>query len=212
MKTSVLSLAALLCLATTHAMAATTDLTVTGTITPTACTPTLSNGGQVDYGVVSLANLGETGNYYLLPAKNLSFAIECSAPTSIAVIASDNRRDSAPSELKRFGLGMHEDQQLGNFFIRWINGGTLVDGETGYHLDSLDGGTSWIPASTLILSDFGKDSGFRASFANQPSPSAPSAVTSVSINLEVNGFLNKSLTLTDNAQLDGSATLEVVYL
>ena len=55
-----LALATLLCSATGNALAASsTDLTVKGLITPSACTPALSNAGAVDFGKLSAKDLNQ---------------------------------------------------------------------------------------------------------------------------------------------------------
>ncbi|MBS7600024.1 DUF1120 domain-containing protein [Pseudomonas sp. RC2C2] len=211
MKKSVLTLAALLSLATANAMAATTDLSVTGTITPAACTPTLSNGGVVDYGVQSLSNLEETSTTYKLPAKSLNFAIECSAPAAIAVIANDNRRESAGPNPWLFGLGMYEDQPIGIYYMHWDDEEALIDGGSGMNLISRDAGNTWDSHRTATLVDAGRGPDERISFSNQ-TVSSPTAVTSVTMNMKVTGHINKDLSFNDNVTLDGSATIEIVYL
>lgn len=211
MKKPVLSLAVLLGLATANAVAATTDLTITGTITPVACTPTLSNGGLVDYGVLSLTELEVGVTTYRLPAKSLNLTIDCSAPATIAVIATDNRRDSSHEYPWQFGLGLYDDRAIGFYTLQWRNSETAVDGGNGYNLLSQDGGSTWTPSSPINLQDAGKVPDFRASFANVDGRS-PTAVTHVTATVNVLGYIHNYLTLNDNADLDGSATIEIVYL
>ncbi|WP_330220783.1 DUF1120 domain-containing protein [Pseudomonas frederiksbergensis] len=54
-----LSTTALISLAPYALAASSTDLTVTGTITPSACTPSLSGNGVVDYGKISARDLNQ---------------------------------------------------------------------------------------------------------------------------------------------------------
>ncbi|QPG60716.1 DUF1120 domain-containing protein [Pseudomonas sp. BIGb0427] len=211
MKKSVLSLAVLMTLATTHAMAATTDLTVTGTITPAACTPTLSNGGLVEYGSLALTDLEENPTNYKLPAKSLNFSIECSAPATFALIANDNRRDSSPADAWLFGLGKHQDQLIGYYGMTWQYESTVVDGAQGSNLLSEDGGNSWNDIIDGILQDAGRKPNALTGFSTGTNL-GPTPATSVNVTMDVRGTINKGLTLNGAMKLDGSATIEVVYL
>ncbi|UVL63082.1 DUF1120 domain-containing protein [Pseudomonas sp. B21-032] len=211
MKKSVLSLAVLITLATANAMAATTDLTVTGTITPAACTPTLSNGGLVEYGSLALTELEETSVGYSLPAKSLSFSIECSAPATFALIANDNRRDSSGIDPWLFGLGKHQDQSIGSYAMTWQYESTVVDGTQGENLGSPDGGNNWTSIVDGILHDAGRSPNHLVGFSSGPHL-GPTPATSVNVTMDVSGTINKNLTMNGAMELDGSATIEVVYL
>ncbi|UVL57770.1 DUF1120 domain-containing protein [Pseudomonas sp. B21-035] len=212
MKKSVLSLAVLMTLATANAMAATTDLTVTGTITPAACTPTLSNGGLVEYGSLSLTELEETSIGYKLPAKSLNLSIECSAPATFALITNDNRRDSSPANAWLFGLGNHLDQAIGYFGMTMDHENTIVDGAPGTHLASEDAGNTWTNIMDGILQDAGRAPDYRAAFSSTGSSVGPAPASSVNVIMDIRGSINKGLTLNGAMELDGSATIEVVYL
>ncbi|KJK15632.1 DUF1120 domain-containing protein [Pseudomonas sp. 2(2015)] len=212
MKKSVLSLAVLISLTTANAMAATTDLTVSGTITPAACTPTLSNGGQVEYGSLALTELEETSAGYQLPNKTLSFSIECSAPAAFALIANDNRRDSSPANPWLFGLGTHQDQAIGHFAMKWNYETLVIDGTQGYTIESHDNGNTWSNILDGVLYDAGRAPSHLVGFSTTGSELGPAPATSVNLTMIVGGFINKDLTLNGAMELDGSATLEVKYL
>lgn len=66
------------------------DISVIGTISPTSCVPSASGGGIVDYGHILPENLSDTGPT-VLPAKTVSFNINCDAPTNVALRANSNR-------------------------------------------------------------------------------------------------------------------------
>ncbi|ROL62771.1 DUF1120 domain-containing protein [Pseudomonas vranovensis] len=212
MKTSVLSLAVLISLATANAMAATTDLTVSGTITPAACTPTLSNGGLVEYGSLALTELEETSIGYRLPSKSLSFSVECSAPAAFALIANDNRRDSSPASPWFFGLGTHQDQAIGYFSMRWGHESIVIDGAQGTTLQSTDNGNTWTDTIDGALYDAGRAPSNLVGFSINGSELGPAPATSVNLTMNVEGSINKDLTLNGAMELDGSATIEVRYL
>lgn len=65
-------------------------LQVKGTITPAACTPTLSNGGIVDFGVTSVSDFTE-GSDLELTSKAVNLTVTCTAPTKLKFALTDNR-------------------------------------------------------------------------------------------------------------------------
>lgn len=205
MKKSVLTLSLLMTLAGTQAFASTTDLTITGTITPSACTPTLSNGGVVDYGRLNVEGLEETAGGYNLPDKALALTVACGASTPFALIATDNRRDSTTNPLG-FGMGLHETQPIGTYSM--IFTGAELDGQQHGPLTSQDGGTSWSPIPSAQLFDSVSQPDYRVGFG----ATAPVAATQLNANMAVQASIAKDLSFNDDILLDGSSTLEIVYL
>ncbi|MNJ19233.1 hypothetical protein D3C77_135530 [compost metagenome] len=210
-KKSALSLAVLVSLASATAMAATTDLTVTGNITPSACAPTFANGGVVDYGSLAVTELEEISYGYLLPAKSLNLSIECSTPATFALIANDNRRDSGQAGGALFGLGKHQDQNIGGYLLRWNSEDVLIDGAQGTTVESMDSGNSWKIVSTGMVEEAGYMPQFRLGFSTGVEP-RPSAASSVSVVMNIHGHVKKELPFSDRVELDGSTTVELVYL
>lgn len=70
------------------------DLKVIGTITPVACTPTLSGGGTVDYGTIKADTL-KADDYTVLPMRTLDFSITCDGNAKVAVSAISGRPGTA---------------------------------------------------------------------------------------------------------------------
>ncbi|NWC37596.1 DUF1120 domain-containing protein, partial [Pseudomonas gingeri] len=105
MKDSLAALAGLLLIAhTTVALAASSvDLSVKGAITPSACTPSLSNNGVVDYGKISAQDLNPTG-LTELPKTFFKLAVNCEAPSLFGLVPQDNRSSIAGSKVS-FVLG-----------------------------------------------------------------------------------------------------------
>lgn len=82
------------------------DLAVKGTITPSACTPTLANGGVVDYGKISAKDL-KVDSHTRLPSQKLQMTVDCEAATLFALAAKDNREGTESSlDYYNFGLGL----------------------------------------------------------------------------------------------------------
>lgn len=211
MNKSLLSLAVLFTLASTNAMAATTDLSVSGTITPAACAPTFANSGVVDYGSLAVTELEEMSYDYLLPAKSLNLSIECSAPASFALIAHDNRRQSGEAAGAVFGLGKHLDQNIGGYRLRWSNDTVLIDGAQGTTVESMNSGNSWTIVPGGNFEEAGYWPQFRVGFSTGAEP-RPTPASSVSLTLDVWSHVKKDLPFSDLVDLDGSMTVELLYL
>ena len=211
MKTTLLAASTLLLLTSVNAAASTVDLTVKGTITPSACTPTLSSGGRVDYGVMPVAELELTGNFYYLPKKNITLSLECNAALLFALSATDNRRASSGPTRGHFGLGTHNDQPIGMYSAKWNAADAEMDGQAVNTLESVDAGTTWMymPAGALV--DTGKVSGHRNGFSASDT-SMPSPGTHLNLNMVIDGYVHKALTFDSAVSLDGSLTLDVHYL
>lgn len=181
------------------------DLNVSGTIIPSACTPTLSNSGVVEHGAIfaKSLNLDKPTD---LPLQTLQLAINCDAlrPLKLAVI--DNRHGSS-SSANAYGLGIiNGNQQLGGFFIQMWN--AMDEGVPRLTLGSKDGGATWgytqwmEPAYPLYTVSSIRDT------------DKPIQAKNVTMDLIINTSIARadSLNLTGQVTLDGSITLEVGYL
>ncbi|MEX3773670.1 DUF1120 domain-containing protein [Pseudomonas sp. MYb118] len=184
--------------------ASSVDLSVTGTITPSACTPVLSNGGVIDHGKISIKDITSKP----LPAMTLQLGVNCDAATFFAIQGTDNREDSASNNSPdSFGLGLGENNhKLG--FYRLFMELAMADGVLHPIVESVDGST-WFPVSS---GQIWQPRWLRS--VNTPgSPDhAPVAVKEFLADVTVQTTLNKPRVLTTETSLDGSATLDIVYL
>ncbi|WP_165465216.1 DUF1120 domain-containing protein [Enterobacter cloacae] len=90
--------AAIVCatfITTAHA-AETSVLKLTGTLTNSACTPELSNGGIVDFGTIHAAELSATQTNQI-GKRDITLTINCQTKTQVGWNIVDNRADSLPS-------------------------------------------------------------------------------------------------------------------
>lgn len=180
-----------------------TDLTVTGTITPAACTPTLSTDGTVEYGKIPAGDLKQTSTT-VLPRAILQLKVDCEATTSMALRLIDNNpNDDASSNM---GLGKTPaGENIGYAAIVFSN--TVVDGTQVQMSESADNGQSWR-----------KPLAFFRHWLYAPSKLADHSVPipshNYSTDLEITGFIYRadSLTLTEEVPLYGHATIQVEYL
>ena len=84
-----------LCLTATPALCASqVDVTLTGSITPSACTPTLSPSGVVDHGRVPARSLNQY-EFTELPARTLDLSVTCNHSVLFVLVGVDNRADSS---------------------------------------------------------------------------------------------------------------------
>lgn len=216
MKTLLIPLATCAWLASTGAAqaASTVELTVGGLITPMACTPVLSGGGLIDFGKISQQDLNQaTGTR--LPLKSLTLTVSCNAPGRYALRMRDNRDGSAHvnSEIY-YGLGLDSaGNKIGVYSVKFDPRQTVADAlPVTYGTESTTGGLAW-RTSNLNPIDVGSRSllGFTDVAGSTAGPSAIQNLTST-LTLEAVINAKQNLELSVETPMDGSATLEVVYL
>ncbi|WP_392891128.1 DUF1120 domain-containing protein [Pseudomonas migulae] len=89
-----LTTTALISLAPFALAASSTELTVTGFITPSSCTPSLSDSGIVHYGKISAKDLNQN-TATPLEDRTVTLSVNCDAPTAMALLGIDNRIGSS---------------------------------------------------------------------------------------------------------------------
>ena len=198
----------------------TTELKVTGVIKPVACTPTIGAGSAVvDYGNIAAGSLA-TGANKVLDTKEVPFSITCEAPVKMAVTAVDNKAASkvnglaslvsaTATEASMFGLGAAGGQNIGAFHFSMKQGSFTGDGAA---VDTIGSAVSATPSWSKVNAG-GMTTGRMLSWA-PAGGTAPGAYQTISGTLSVTAVLNKpeNLNLTQDINLDGSATIEVKYL
>ena len=184
------------------------DLTVKGIITPSACTPTLSQGGLIDHGKVSAKELSEN-TYTNLPDAKLQLGVNCESPVLYVVRGIDNREGTSWGGPWGFGLGLINDgtQKLGYYLFFF--GNAVGDGERVSALYSPDG-IRWLDNEDPYM---WSREGF-AGFGHQTAGIwAPIPIKQLTTDIRVNTAIapTNGLTLTSEQPIDGSSTLEIVY-
>jgi Protein of unknown function (DUF1120) len=199
-----LSATALISVAPYALAASSTDLTVTGTITPNACTPLLSDGGKVEHGKISSKDLNQE-KITRLTNKTLQLTVNCDSAIAFRLKPIDNRPGTDTDDGLAFGLGfINGDQKLGFVEARLLR--PLGDGVAVRHIFSNNNGGSWMSTNALYprtLSAFGASGG----------PNTPIAIKDLVTDFQVTTYIARadSLDLTNDVALDGSATLEIDY-
>lgn len=188
--------------------ASTIDLSVVGTLTPSACTPALSRAGVVDHGKISIGDLSYDA---YLPEATLALSVNCDAATLMAVKATDNRSGSAwfGSDTDAvFGLGFYGGTwRLGGYRLMVKN--VQADGAVAPVIESVDGQT-WFPISQ---DQTWQPLWMRSVGAPGEVDAMPVPVQNLAMDLTIQTRVRKPRgAITEEIPLDGSATLDIVYL
>lgn len=191
------------------------ELRLQARFAPAACTPSLSNGGNVDFGKLSVMDLN-TDKDTALPARSLVVSVACDAPSAFTMRLKDNRQGSAtgPGDETTFGLGLDARQQkIGRYQLVFDPARTNADSFPQlYRTDSATGTSAWSSASASPLAiNASRFLGFSVSAGSTSGP-VPIQQLSATTSLEAVIAPLGSLDLGSEVRLDGAATLELNYL
>lgn len=196
--------------------ASTVDLTVTGTIVPASCTPTIGSS-NVHFGKISSADLDQDAPTNMFTsAIRQSLTVNCSAATIYGIRGIDNRAATVGDRGYNapYGLGVTDDgEKLGAHYVEIQTATSTIDGKPAFVMIGDSAGATW------SVSGEG-NKGIRNTegmlgFTDQ----AGETTGPIPIKEAVYGLQHflviapaSGLTLTNEVALDGSATIEVVYL
>lgn len=200
----------------TSAMAASSvDLAVTGSIIPAACTPTLSLG-DVMFSKISVADLAADDLTNIREHKYQTLRINCQAPTLYGIRSIDNRPGTVGSTwyTSAHGLGLTSaGEKIGAHMIEVDMSKSTIDGKPAFVSVGSPDGSAWQPstAESKGIRNTGELLGFTDTVG---ATTGPMAIKDAILGLDQFLLINAAndMTLNEEVQLDGSATLEVVYL
>ncbi|VVP57958.1 Protein GltF [Pseudomonas fluorescens] len=198
-----------------HALAASSvELTVKGFITPLACTPSLSNSGLVDFGKVPRRDLN-VDKRTRLRDQALDFSIQCTTPGRFALLMRDNREGSAIVNSQIY-YGLDYDgsgNKIGLYSLNFNPENTVVDDLSQvFRTDSTTGGLAWSTSNDRPIPIAARSYlGFTDRAGSNAGPIAIRHLTSRVI-VETVIAPTSELDLSTDVQIDGKATLEIVYL
>jgi len=182
---------------------------------PAACTPTLSNGGHVELGKLSIGDLSIDKDTLLAP-RPLSLSVTCDAPTTFAVRMQDNRQGSATgaTDETTFGLGLDASRQkIGRYRLLFDPSHIAADSFAHvFNTFSSTGGLPWSSASARITA---VGANRYLVFSNTSgSTGGPTAIQHLSATLSLEATIAPlgTLDLGNEVRLDGAGTLEIHYL
>ncbi|HIF6298116.1 TPA: DUF1120 domain-containing protein [Klebsiella michiganensis] len=202
------------------------NINVTGVISPAACEANITGGETIDYGTIP-ANTLTADDVTLLPAKQTAFTITCDAPTKLGFRTVDNRTSSrmTMSEQVTFDWGGRWSKNLlnglgvdgqGNNIGGWAAELSATSSDTVSAPDgiySLDDGTTWTKRPSTSTIALHNRSGFVQTIA-EPGSVVPVAFSTLTSTLNIQALINpaSTLDLSQPVTLDGSVTVEMVYL
>ncbi len=183
-----------------------TDMTVSGLVTPSSCTATLSGNGVIDHGKIAAHGLNP-GTPTALPTQWLDLEIHCTAPMLFALVGIDDRADSSPAPGTAFGLGKNThapDEHLGSVSLAFEN--ALADTQPMQSMASTNQGATWTAQEAIHP---------RALMAfSRPGRPLPEHIVELNTRIRANTVINPAhrLTLKHEVPLDGSLVLDLRYL
>lgn len=200
------------------ALASSTELTVTGTITPQACTPAFAGGGTVELGKIPAKDLNDTTQTEL-PAHDISLQVTCTAAAAVAIKVYDNRAttalpgiivDGISNSRHIYGLGAVAGTKIGGYGLR--HGIPTIDGVPSTLMWDMLLTNSWqLPAAPLVAKEGGVSVMYSWGDSIAAGPAVGTVHTFPMSLVPVIGPSN-ALPITADIIIDGSATFELVYL
>lgn len=181
---------------------------------PAACRPTLTGSANVSFGRIGVGDLQRESVTTF--SRQTMLEVDCDAPTRFAIRALDNRAGSVSDQLSvtastLFGIGRTADgQALGGFTAR-LGAGIGHDGSSAYPLLGDASAQTWRPDPAGLLHNDGRPT----ALGRQSTPGvAPGAWSGLSLPLTVELHLAPAsgLKIHQETAIDGSATLEIIYL
>ncbi|AKA84636.1 DUF1120 domain-containing protein [Pseudomonas synxantha] len=191
------------------------ELTLRAHFAPAACQPSLSDHGVVDYGVLPAKSLNATTETPM-PLRTLGFAVSCDAPTPFALRMHDNREGSATGGIDETAYGLDLDagrNKIGVYFVTVDPAEFTADAFTSlYRTDSTSNGVAWssssqrqIPMAANSIMGFTDRLG---------TTTGPVAIQNLSGTVRIKTYLapTQSLDLREVVRINGSGTIEIIYL
>lgn len=229
---AVLAMGAALLVAAQANAAGDVTLKVSGNIIPAACTPALSNSGEVAFGSIaaaSIRNAASDNTLVQLGSKEVTLTVKCDAATAIGFKILDNRSASAVALSSTafinapieggasatqsyfgFGLGLANNEAKVGAYTVAVDSATLAaDGAPASLLVSDDEGENWQTGGAAYqLND-----NSRIITAGNTGSTEPKMFSELSAPLKISAAVQTSSVLgSDEITLDGNATLSLVYL
>lgn len=227
MKKILLAAAVAMAFTTAGANAASTAvLKVTGLLSVEACTPTLSEGGVVDYGRIHLSELNADSDNQL-GTKDISLTIKCpdagakagwtitddnasSRATDITVENADAANGSVSTADQSYGVGLAGEVKIGAYSVFTDVANVTADG---VKVDAISGavdGSAWAKSTTGIIKNGNAEMMTVATSGSSDPLAYVTAVFPLKVSLAIKD--TTTLAITDDTDLSGQATITVKYI
>ncbi|WP_038859689.1 DUF1120 domain-containing protein [Cronobacter sakazakii] len=225
----ILAGAVIMALAGTAQAADSVDLNVKGTLVNGSCTPSLENGGVVDFGYIPLGNLSKTETNSL-GQKKIVLTITCDSEMPVAFDVKDNRSESmvdltvnsafyngsnCTAGSNKFGLGKTaENVNIGAYCVGINVPEATIDGTSGdvIYKNLGNAANDWSKTGDGSVRNFSPDDRYLT--IADAGTVIPKAGKNFTFPLIVTAAIQGTdvLAITDNTNLDGSATISLVYI
>jgi hypothetical protein len=177
------------------------------------CNVVLGGGGAADYGQVAYATL-EQSTEKKLDARIVSASFSCTGPTLFAITLEDDRlaSNSKAASPQTFGLGKASSgANIGHFIVSTTS--PTIDGSAGAMLVSSDS-SSWSNVGANVAWARKNSTPAVDIYRAFGAAGAVAAANTASVDLVIEAVIQgrDALRLTEPAELDGNAILEIVYL
>lgn len=190
-------------------------IAIGGTVVPSSCTLSVDAGG-VDFGTIPLSEFNDDGGTAKPPPRATQIRANCSGPTLLSLMIRDNRRDTLTGvhydDAGAFGIGKADSgSQLGFYRITPAAEG-VVNGASAPILRSSDR-SAWIESGAdWTKLDVASADGY--AYLSPGTGAGPAGVMSAILPLNVALTIAPlaTLDLTREIVIDGSATIELLYL
>lgn len=194
--------------------ASTADIRVTGTLVPSACTPTLRIS-TLHFDTVSSADL-HPERPTALTEHTPTLNIQCGTPTLYGLRVVDNRAGSAYDSGHDGRLGMGHtaaDEQIGAYHLEVDPARSTIDGRRAFLSLGDRSGSLW-STSTVQPMTLPTDGSLLGLVDRAGVNTGSVAAQMAQLGIRAHGLIApaRSLTLTDAVPLDGHVTVELVYL
>jgi type 1 fimbria pilin len=192
------------------ASAQSADVSMSGRIFPGACVVQLGGGGIADLGDIRAETLNAESTTLLDPV-SVPMTVACESAVRFAFQGVDNNNDSS-SVAYRYGLGLTPaDEKIGSANV--LVADVTADGVSGFGTLSSDGGDTWNDSNaggnfSLTMTDL---LGFTK---EQDTATGPAAIKDLQGTVKVIAQIQPTdeLTLTEDVQVNGSVTVNLMYL
>lgn len=183
-----------------------------------SCTPSLDNGGLLDFGGFPIDHLYEDTPSGL-DTRSISLHITCAAPVALAFTFQDDRSDTLDGgspDIASYGFGIGKTAggvNIGHYYLYLVGpDAPIVNNEPARTIYSEDNGADWNLASSSTRAS--NSGGMLAAFSNTQDFTHPLAVETAEVELSVHPIVQsrKTLALTDDQPYEGLATISLVYL
>ncbi|MBN3788034.1 DUF1120 domain-containing protein [Burkholderia sp. Ac-20353] len=211
-----LVLSALVCSLSIPSVTSAADLSVNGHIRAHgACSITLGNGGIIDFGNLSRTDIVANSSTHFEVDENMPLTINCQQPTKVGVNLIDNREGTVPDGHTGFGLG---NPLIGSYRVgSHTTWGPLADGGRVETIERREGSTTW--RHPYVWSIEGRPQGmvrwtgrdYTTSWGTR-TPVEPVAFKKLTDVLWFGLSFVHDMAFTDELEIDGSLTLDFVYL